>query len=194
MQNIHSYFVPECYFDTVLFRKILQTNARLKHTKGCYNVVNRFRVINGRRGDLFDSPFGVGMVDKDNRDLDYLKECYEVAADEMLLLWRHNDKSKKHYIIQLNPPLENWVIKILNRNNLKIEDFGYSTDFKKLKKQIKDDIDKESDEKLNKLIKSVVNLDDEVIVKLKKVLLHLWEKNLDANDEILKTILVKQNG
>jgi hypothetical protein len=40
----------------------------------------------------------------------------------------------------------------------------------------------------------VVSLDDEVIVKLKRVLLHLWEKNLDADDEILKSILVKQNG
>lgn len=188
MENIHSYFVPECYFDTVLLRKILQTNKRLKHTKGCPNVVNRFRIIKAKKGDLYDSPFGVGMVDKDKSDLDFLKECNQLGSIENLILWRHRDITKKHFIIQLNPPLEKWVVDILERNNLKIEDFDYSRDFKRLKKGIKDDIDNENDKKLNNLVSGLIKLNDEAVNKLKDVLLYLWHRNIDSSDEELKKI------
>lgn len=144
MENWHRSFVPECFFDTVLFKKILQTDKRLKHTKGCQNVVNRFKEINGKKGDLFDS-FGVGMVDKDKLELDYLKQCVQVFVHKNLILW--NYPGRHHYIIQLNPPLENWVIQILNESGIDINEYGYSSDFKILKNQIKADIDSEENEK-----------------------------------------------
>ena len=40
-ENWWLYFVPECYFDTVLVAKILRADKkRLLHRKGCNNVVN----------------------------------------------------------------------------------------------------------------------------------------------------------
>jgi hypothetical protein len=189
MENWHSCFVPECFFDTVLFKRILQTNRRLKHTKGCFNVVNRFRNVNGKKGDLFDSPFAVGMVDKDKRELDYLNdECEVVANFDNLILWKH--RQRNHYIIQLYPPLEAWVIKLTGKANINIEDLGYSKDFKKLKKQIKQDIDNENDKKLNDLVNAILNTKDEAIVKLKTILLHFRDKNSSTNVEELKTILL----
>ena len=113
MENWHTCFVPECFFDTVLFKKILQTNKRLKHTKGCFNVINRFKEVKGKKGDLFDSPFGLGMVDKDSKQLNFLiDECGDEKKIElpMIFVWKH--KIKNHYIIQLEPPLEKWLIKI----------------------------------------------------------------------------------
>ena len=67
-------------------------------------------------------------------------------------MWKH--KERLQFVIQLNPPLENWIIAIVNENGLRIEDFGYSQDFKKLKKQIKKDLDNDNDDKLNRLVNS----------------------------------------
>jgi|GEM_PF-664332 len=186
MENWHSCFVPECFFDTVLFKKILQTNKRLKHTKGCQNVINRFRNINGRKGDLYDR-FGVGMVDKDKLDLDYLKDCDSVLTHENLILWKY--PGKQHYIIQLNPPLEKWVLRILQESGINIEDLGYSSDLRKLKRQLKDDIDDEENEKLNIIIHKIVNSKHPVVEKLKTILLYLKEKTMLANIEELKKLL-----
>src|SRR5450631_1519186 len=127
------YFVPECYFDTVLLKKLLQTNKRLMHRKGCTNVT---RDLDSKRLENF---FAVGIIDKDKKDLNYLKNCSSIYVANKLILWQH-DKRKIQFVLQFNPPLEKWIIEILNENNLRIEDFEYSRDYKKLKQQIKNDI------------------------------------------------------
>ena len=189
MENWHQCFVPECFFDTVLFKKILQTDKRLKHTKGCYNVVNRFRIIKGKKGDLVNSPFGIGMVDKDKQELDFLKaECNLEIDLGKLLVWKA--RGKNHFIIQLTPPLENQIVEILNDCKLKIEDFEYSGEFKKLKNQIKNDIDNEKDTKLNKLVNTFVKLEHPVIKNLKTILLYFRDKTNKADIDELKKILL----
>src|SRR5438093_10137063 len=108
------YFVPECYFDTVLLNKLLQTNKRLMHRKGCNNVI---RDLDSER---LKNLFAVALIDKDKTKLDYLKACTVLYNADKLVLWKHNDRQQ--FVIQLNPPLEKWVIEILDENNLKIED------------------------------------------------------------------------
>jgi hypothetical protein len=187
MENWHQYFVPECFFDTVLFKKIMKTDKRLKHTKGCFNVVNRFKNINGRKGDLFDSLFGLGMVDKDRKELNFLKEECKIEIElPMLILWKRNDKVKKHYILQLNPPLEKWIIAVLDESNLKIEDFEYPREYKRLKKIIKNDIDNENDFKLTRLVNAILSTDHSAIRNLKTILLYFKEKTKDADVNKLK--------
>jgi hypothetical protein len=185
MENWHSHFVPECYFDTVLFKKILETNKRLKHTKGCNNVVNRFRIINGKKGDLYDS-FGVGMVDKDKKDLDFLYECEELINEQNFILWKHKERS--HFIIQLNPPLEKWVIEILRSDKKSVGDFGYPANLKKLKAALKDDIDNENNERLNLFVDAILSSSNPAIEKLKKILLHLKDKNYQIDINELKNV------
>src|SRR5712664_1456039 len=96
-------FVPECYFDTVLVRSILRIETALNHKKGCPNVVKAMK-----EGKLKDT-FAVGIVDKDKKELDYLNEFVGYEFDK-LVLFKH--KSKHHYIIQLNPPIEKWIIEV----------------------------------------------------------------------------------
>ncbi|MEO8413951.1 MAG: hypothetical protein ABI472_09840 [Ginsengibacter sp.] len=170
------YFVPECYFDTVLLKKLLKTNKRLMHRKGCNNVV---RDLESPR---LKNLFAVALIDKDKTELNYLRECKVLYNADKLILWKHEKQS--HFIIQLNPPLEKWTIDMLDENKLTIEDFGYSRNYKKLKKEIKDDIDKEDDEKLNKLLDALVKTDCSTIKKLKSFLIYLKEKNnsVDINE------------
>ncbi len=172
-ENWHQHFVPECFFDTVFLKRLLQTSRRLMHRRGCNNVIN----------DL-DSPrlkdsFAVGIIDRDKRDLAYLKQCKVFHDSDKPILWKHNDRLQ--FIIQLNPPLENWIVSILDENGLKIEDFGYSRNFKKLKQQIKDDIDNEKDDKLNKLVSAVIKTDCATIKKIQSMLLYLKEKNYQTD-------------
>lgn len=184
IENWHSHFVPECFFDTMLFKKILNTNRRLMHTKGCNNVVNRFRVIKGKKGSLYDSSFGVGMVDRDKRELSYLKECELVIDHKNLLLWKFPERH--HYIIQLDPPLEEWVSIVLKSDNKKASDFGYPIDYKKLKNALKDDIDKENDGKLNELLVAILTSSNPVIEQLKKILLHFRDNTYQSDINELK--------
>ncbi|MCX8019493.1 MAG: hypothetical protein N2747_03235 [Chitinophagaceae bacterium] len=191
MIDIHLCFVPECYFDTVLCKFLIGTNERLKHTKGCFNVVNRFRVIHQKKGDMYDKPFGVGIIDKDKREPDYLKECNKIATvEDMVIVWKHKDVSKKHFIIQLNPPLEQWILTICLRNGLDIKQFGFSEDPKKLKKQLMVATN-ESDPQINNLVKAIVQLNDNVILKLKKILKYLWKNNVDS--DIKELIFIAKN-
>ena len=185
MENWNSCFVPECFFDTVLFKKILQTNKRLKHTRGCFNVVNRFRIINGKKGDLYDS-FGVGMVDKDKKELDYLDECDEIINLQNLILWKH--QQRPHFIVQLNPPLEKWVIEMLKSDNKSVEEFGYVNDWKKLKRALKDDIDEENNERLNLFVDAILSSSNPVIENLRKILLYLRDRNYQADINELKNV------
>ena len=171
-------FIPEYYFDTVLLKKLLQTNKRLVHRKGCNNVVRDLA------SDRLKNIFAVALIDKDKVELNYLKECKILYDAEKLILWKHTNRN--HFMIQLNPPLEKWVIEILDENKLVIEDFGYSRNYKELKRQIKNDIDNEGDEKLNKLISAIIKTDCATIKKIKSVLLYLKEKNYDVDINELK--------
>ena len=62
-----------------------------------------------------------------------------------------------------------------------IEDFGYVRDYKKLKKQTKDDIDNEGDERLNKLVNTIIKTDCASIKKIKSFLQYLKEKNYQVD-------------
>lgn len=167
------YFVPECYFDTVLLKKLLKTDKRLMHRKGCNNVVRDLE------SDRLKDLFAVAIIDKDKTDLNYLKECSIHYNADKLILWKH--ESQNHFIIQLNPPLEKWIIEILDDSELKIEDFGYSRSYKKLKRQIKEDIDDESDERLNKLLNAIIKTDCKTIKKINAFLTYLKEKNYSVD-------------
>jgi hypothetical protein len=130
-------FVPECYFDTVLVRSILQIKTALNHKKGCNNVVKA--MTEGRLSDAF----AVGIVDKDKKELKYLNEFDGYEFDN-LALFKH--RNKHHYIIQLIPPIEQWILKVAEEAKIKVEDFGLPRDIEKLKKITKSELAKESPE------------------------------------------------
>lgn len=172
------HFVPECYFDTVLLKRLLGSNQRILHLRGCNNVVNELKIKS------LKDDFAVALIDKDKNEVDYLKECTVLYDADKLILWKH--ETKHHFIIQLNPPLEKWVVDILDENGLKIEDFGYSRNYKRLKKEIKADIDTEKNEKFNKLVDAVIRTDCMTVKKMKSILQYLKEKNYNAEINELK--------
>jgi hypothetical protein len=180
--NWWMHFVPECYFDTVILKALLKTSKRVLHRKGCNNVVNELK---DRKKDLFDD-FAVAIIDKDKKDLDYLKDCILIRNEKRLILWKHDVKN--HFIIQIDPPIEKWIIEILSEHGLNIEDFGYPSDYKELKRAIKEDIDSEDDAKLKKLVRKIIDTDCSTIILFRNILNYLKENNYSVDINELKNV------
>jgi hypothetical protein len=169
-------FVPECYFDTVLVRVVLQTDKALNHKKGCNNVVKV--MTEGRLKDVF----AVGVVDKDKDELDYLNEFDGYEFDKLIL---HKHKNKHHYIIQLNPPIERWIIDVANEAGLDLDHFGLPKNIERLKKRTKSELASETPE-LVSLCWALVQSNSATIIRFANWIRYLRDNryNSDINDLI----------
>ncbi len=175
----YKHFVPECYFDTVLIKMLLETDKNVLHKKGCNNVINELR-----KGTLRDS-FAVAIIDKDKKEIDYLKDCNVISDEGCFLLWKH--MNKPHFIFQLVPPLEKWIIFILEEIKIDIASFDLPANYKELKRVIKFEIDSERNEKLKRLISTIVS-ESESVKKLKRSLIYLKVKNYQFDVNELKNV------
>ncbi|HMP94554.1 MAG TPA: hypothetical protein PKD90_16865 [Phnomibacter sp.] len=178
--DLEKHFVPECYFDTMLVMRLLDTKKRLLHKKGCNNVVNELAT-----GKLKDT-FAVAVVDKDKTELEFLKKCTLLREEDGWLLWKRINRPQ--FVIQLYPPLEKWLQVMLGKGGYSIVDFGYSADLRQLKRQIKMEIDTEKDEKLNNLIGVLLKCNLPTIEALQRVLKYLKMNNFKTDVNALKYV------
>jgi hypothetical protein len=169
------HIVPECYFDTVLVKAILQ-RKNINHQKTCYKVESVVRAIDD---------FAVGIIDKDKRELGYLKECIIEISHEHLILWKH--RAKQHYFIQLVPAIEIWILNASKECNLNLEEFGMRNDLESLKQFTKHKTASEN-ENLRNLCKILVNSDSQTIKTLSKWLKYLFNENRNADISILRQL------
>lgn len=164
-------FVPECYFDTVLVRTILRVQTALNHKKGCNNVVNALK--EGKLKDVF----AVGIVDRDKRELDYLDEFKAYEFDK-LVLFKH--KSKHHYIIQLNPPIEKWIIEVAKEAKIDLKSLGLPSEVDKLKRLTKSEAARETPEIVN-LCETLLRSDSVTISRFAGWIKHLRDHKYKAD-------------
>jgi hypothetical protein len=170
-------FVPECYFDTVLVKTILKVK-QVNHKKGCPNVVRELE-----KGKLKDD-FAVGIIDKDKKELDYIKDqCEEKIKVENLILFKH--KTKQHYFIQLVPAIEKWILTVIGEAGLNVDKFGLNTDLNKLRKRTKSELVNE-DKGLKDLCTELVSSDSKTVTTLSSWLNYLFEHNRNADINVLK--------
>ncbi|MBO9634595.1 MAG: hypothetical protein J7578_15890, partial [Chitinophagaceae bacterium] len=93
--------LPECFVDTNLIETLVPPVRGYNHQMGCGTVSRKMQK------NLSDS-FALGIIDKDKKELDYLKEFDEVVVRGSLCLHKH--KKKHHYIIQIQPAIERFMI------------------------------------------------------------------------------------
>lgn len=113
--------ISECFIDTNLIETLVPTPKGYNHQKGCNNVVG---VMQKRMGDQF----ALGIVDKDKRQVSYLNEFEEVAHSESLFLYKH--KSKAHYLIQIAPAADGFILKCATETGTDVTRFGLPTALK----------------------------------------------------------------
>lgn len=128
--DVYKSFVPECFLDTTLVEVLLQSLGSVNHQKG--NSTIGTLIESGRLANTF----AVGLIDDDKRKLAVLKkfEKVERLCRDGLLLFRH--PVKKHYIIQVSPAMERWILKECEKADINLIAFGLPDSlarFKKLK-------------------------------------------------------------
>jgi hypothetical protein len=141
--------MPECYADTLLIEALVPSKTGYNHKMGCFKVEAEMKY-----GVLKDK-FAVGIIDNDKRQIKYLNEFEEIdKIDGSLILWKH--KFKSHYIIQICPALEKWIMNVCALENINLVEFGLSTDLEELKKYTKSQSGLD-DKKLKGLFKAISN-------------------------------------
>ena len=108
--------IPECYADTLLIETLVPTKKGYNHQHNCFKVEATMKGLNS---------FAVGIIDKDKKQIKYIDKfdlIDKVEGD--LILWRHEDKKIHHWIIQICPALERWLLNVCEQENIEVSNFG----------------------------------------------------------------------
>jgi hypothetical protein len=176
--DIYSSFVPECYLDTNLVETILKATNCVNHKKGNSNVVS------GMETERLSDKFIVGIIDDDKVKLKGLEQYKEVErlSKNGLRLFGHI--SKNHYIIQLSPAIERWLINECNKAGISLADYGFPDNvkgWKNLKSRAQ-----RNDEKFRELFRLMLrNEKCDEIIELKRWLEFFKENNYQTNLDLL---------
>jgi hypothetical protein len=171
--------LTECFADTLLFETLVPTRVGYNHKHGCYNVEAEMQL-----GELKDE-FAVGIVDKDKKRIKYLNDFVVIdRVKDDLILWKH--KTKAHFIIQICPALEKWILNICEAERIDLDSFELPSELKELMEYTKSRKSVE-DLKLKKLFKAInKRIEHEGVRKLKSWVTHLKDKNYKADINVLQ--------
>jgi hypothetical protein len=115
--------MPECYADTLLIEMLVPSKVGYNHKFGCFKVEAEMKL-----GKLKDR-FALGIIDNDKNQIKYLSEFEEIDKVEgSLILWRHKKKERHHYLIQICPALERWILNICEGEGINVAEFGLKDD------------------------------------------------------------------
>jgi hypothetical protein len=124
--------MPECYADTLLIETLVLTERGYNHKHNCFKIESEMK-----SGALKDK-FAVGIIDKDKKQIGYLNQFSIIdEIKDALILWRHNDKQKHHYFIQIRPALERWIMNVCENENIELTIFGLKNELDAIKKETK---------------------------------------------------------
>jgi hypothetical protein len=127
--------------------------------------------------------FAVGIIDKDKKVVSYLKECVLEIEAESLYLWKH--KTKHHFIIQLAPAIERWILKVIEEGNIDVGDLKIPLTLGELKDYTKYQTVSE-DDKMHKLCERLINSDSKTMATLTSWLRYLLHENRNADIKVMK--------
>ncbi len=172
------HIIPECFVDTNLIETLVHTGRGFNHQKGCGTVAKVMK-------EKFADDFAVGIIDKDKQQLDYLNEFDEVHSYGTLTLHKH--KTRHHYIVQIFPAIERFILAAAEDSQLSLADYDLPLDFNELKKTSKS-VNSKYDKRFKQLFKDVLSAGNQEFVTLSNWIAYLKDNNYNANIEELEKI------
>ncbi len=164
--------IPECFVDTNLIETLVPPKGKgYNHQKGCGTVTKVMK-------ERFSDSFALGIIDKDKRQVDYLNEFTEVIDAGSLLLHKH--KSKPHYIIQINPVVETFIIDNATSVGISITDYDLPNEMDLFKKESKQEQSKK-DPRFRDLFRAVNKAGAADFLKLAMWVEYLRDNNYKAD-------------
>jgi len=171
--------IPECYVDTNLVETLVPPKTRYNHQHGCGTVSKRMR-------ETFSNSFALGIIDKDKKEIEYLKEFDELIKVGNLFLHKH--KHLHHYIIQISPDIERFILSNAQETEVDLSDFGLPTVIDTLKKQSKT-VRSKDDDRFKRLFKAIRRNGSKEFNLLASWIRYLKEENYNADMEVLKNMV-----
>jgi hypothetical protein len=163
--------IPECYVDTNLIETLVPPQTHYNHQKGCGTVT---KVMQERFADRF----ALGIIDKDKREVKYLNDFQEVCKSGSLVLHKH--KTRHHYIIQIRPAIERFIIAGAVAVGIVLTDFDLPSDFELLKRESKKTNSK-NDTRFKYLFKSLIQKGAPEVLKLESWVRYLKENTYQVD-------------
>lgn len=163
--------IPECYVDTNIVETLVPPVKEYNHQKGC-GTVTKVMI------EKFADRFALGIIDKDKREVDYLKEFSVLCASGSIILHQHH--SRPHYIIQISPAIERFLLTSAGSAGISMAQFDLPADFEALKKVSKTTVSK-NDIRFKKLVKALYKNGEPEITRLSKLVRYLKDQNYSAD-------------
>jgi hypothetical protein len=167
--------IPECYVDTNLIETLVPPVGKgYNHKSGCGGVTKVMQ-------EKFSDRFAVGIIDRDKKQVKYLNEfILEINAGSLML---HKHKTKHHYIIQINPAVEAFIIQSANSVGILITDFDLPAD-RNLLQKISKTLQGKKDPRFRNLFEAIYRAGAVDFLKLAKWVKYLRDNNYhaDVND------------
>lgn len=170
--------IPECYVDTNLLETLVPPQSRYNHQKGCGTVAKVMR-------ERFADNFALGIVDKDKQEIDYLKEFVVEHSKGGLVLHRH--QTRNHFIIQISPAVEQFILDAVELTEINMEDYNLPTSLERLKKVTKSTNSKE-DPRFKKLFRQLRKIGGTDLDTLSAWIRYIRENPYAVDIEIIKSL------
>ena len=170
--------LPECYVDTCLIETLVPPNDHYNHQKGSGTVAGKMR-------NFFGDRFALGIVDKDKKELHYLREFTLVISKHSLELHRHN--SKYHYLILINPAIETFILTNAMAAGISIASFDLPETMDEFRRVTKL-VNSKHDPRFKRLFRALIKSETEEIMQLITWISYLKEENYNADMEVLKNM------
>lgn len=176
--NISRDILPECFVDTNIvntFQKMEGIYTDANHCHGCNKVGNMMQQ------NLKDE-FALGIIDNDKKQHSYNADFYLIGKTEHLELLKH--RSNRHFLIRVSPAMDEFILKVAERNHIKMSDYDLPDNLKDFTVITKDAKAKDS-VNLKKLFRNMV--DDDEMMLLKNVLGYICKNKYDCDEKILSS-------
>lgn len=176
--RIHKSFIPECFLDTNLIEVLLRCENEVTHRKGNSSLL---KFMEDKK--MVDS-FLVAIIDDDKIKVKQLDNYNKIErlCNFNLKLYKH--PIRNHFVIQLSPAIERWILEQCKKANINLADFGIASTLDALV-DLKGQMQR-SDVRYKKLFKQMLkNESCGGIIELERWLIFFRENNYNADLDLL---------
>ena len=114
--------LPECYVDTNLINVLL--NKDCNHQKGCATVC---KTLDAKLADQF----AIAIIDKDKKEPKAVEQFVKIGESEHLVVSKH--QTRHHYLIQIKPAIESFILDAAEELGINLSDYGLKTELEELR-------------------------------------------------------------
>lgn len=175
MKNSNLYIIPECYVDTNLVQILLQIKG-VNHQYGCGQVTNVMQ-------KHFKDSFSIGIIDNDDLQSNYSKECVAIASSDEIILCKH--PNSHHYLIKIKHIMERFILNCAKKQGIDLAANGVPSDLEGLKSLTKSKECLDNPD-LKRALKAVCKSNE--LMLLTEVLEYLKAQKYNSKDADLKNI------